>query len=210
MLFFFTSSGAAAHTDIFDGTAKASLFMTFEVRQGNKDIRIHDSTADFCFFYIFAANNRNIDIICTFQTITDQDRAASCHRCKTIFPCAVQMFQSIFTGTGIHSITVCQERFTTTSFNEFNHCSCIIGTQIAQVAQFTKMHFDGNEFTVKIDFAHTRAFHQTCQFLNTAFIQTTAEVCIINSRCFIFHRFFLLNLLFQYALLIIIIFFIIS
>ena len=195
VLFFLTSSGTAAHANIFDSTTKTSLFMTFEMGQGNEDVSIHHRTADFCFFHIFAANYGHFNIICTLQTITDQDRAANCHGCEAIFPCAVQVFQRIFTGTGIQCITVCQEGFTATSCYEVNHCLCIVGTQEAQVAQFAKVHFDGNEFTFEIDIAHTCTFHQTMQFLDTAFKGTAAKVCIINSGCFIFHRFFLLILL---------------
>ena len=40
--------------------------MAFEVGQCYKNIRIHDGTADFCLFYIFAPFYRNINFIRTF------------------------------------------------------------------------------------------------------------------------------------------------
>ena len=58
-----TGTGAAAHSDVFDGAAEAGHFMALKMGQADKYICIHNSTADFGIFYIFAAVYRNINII---------------------------------------------------------------------------------------------------------------------------------------------------
>ena len=56
-------TGSAAHSDVFDGAAEAGHFMALKMGQADKYICIHNSTADFGIFYIFAAVYRNINII---------------------------------------------------------------------------------------------------------------------------------------------------
>ena len=51
--FHLAGSGAAAHADIFDGSAKACAFVGFAVGQGNENIRIHNRTTDLCVGHIF-------------------------------------------------------------------------------------------------------------------------------------------------------------
>ena len=63
MLLCFAGSGTAAHADVFDSAAETGHLMSFEMGQADKDIGIHNGTADFGFFYVFAALYGYIDII---------------------------------------------------------------------------------------------------------------------------------------------------
>ena len=65
VLVFLSGSGTAAHSDIFDRSAKTGHFMAFKMGQTDKYVSIHDGTADLCFFYIFSAIDRYGYIICT-------------------------------------------------------------------------------------------------------------------------------------------------
>ena len=50
--FHLTGTGAAAHTDVFNRTAKSGSFMSLEMGQGNQNICVHNGTPNFGFFYI--------------------------------------------------------------------------------------------------------------------------------------------------------------
>ena len=65
VLFRLTGTGATAHTDVFDGAAESCHLVALKMSQADKNIRIHNCTADLCFCYILAANNRDADIVCT-------------------------------------------------------------------------------------------------------------------------------------------------
>ena len=98
--------GAAAHADIFDCAAKAGHFMAFKMRQADKYIRIHNSPADFCRLYIFAALYRNIYVIRTLKAIANDNGTSYGQRGEPIFPGALQMLQGVFSAAGIHGVAV--------------------------------------------------------------------------------------------------------
>ena len=63
VLFCFSCTGTASHTDIFNGSAKSGHLMSFEVCQADKYICIHNCPSDFCGFYIFTALDRHFYVI---------------------------------------------------------------------------------------------------------------------------------------------------
>ena len=128
VLFHFTGSGSAAHTDIFDSTAEARRFMPLEMIQGNKHIRIHNGPADLSIFHIFAALYRHLDIIRSLQTITNDHRTPNRQRCETILPGTVHMLDGILTAAGIQGITVRQERNSAQLLYHIRYRLGIIGT----------------------------------------------------------------------------------
>ena len=65
MLFHLTGPAAAAHADILQRAAETRHFMTFEMSQADKHVRIHDGASDFRFFHIHAVLNRNLCFVRT-------------------------------------------------------------------------------------------------------------------------------------------------
>ena len=79
MLLHFAGSGAAAHADIFEGSAKTGHLMSLEMRQRNKYIRIHDRLTDLCLFYILSVNGYQ-SLVRSFQAISNDHMAACLKR----------------------------------------------------------------------------------------------------------------------------------
>ena len=63
VLVLFSRSGAAAHADVLDGSAKAGAFMALKVGQADEYVRIHDGPSDTGFLYVLATLNRNRHVI---------------------------------------------------------------------------------------------------------------------------------------------------
>ena len=138
--------------------------MSLEMCQTDKDIRIHHCTSDLGCFDIFTTFYRYINIIRAFKTIRNNDRTSYRQRCKTILPCTFHMFKGILSAARIHRITICQKRLATQRFYQISHCPGIIRAKEAQIAQFTKMHFNGYELTVHIQLLNACFFQQFLQF----------------------------------------------
>ena len=96
MLIGLPGSGAAAHTDIFDGTAKAGHFVPLEVCQTDEHIGIHHGASDLRFLHIFAALHRDGNIIGTLESVPDEDGTADGIGGKAVEPCAFEMLQRVF------------------------------------------------------------------------------------------------------------------
>lgn len=75
--------------------------MALKMGEADKDVCIHDGAANLGFLYVFAAANRNADIVCPFQPIGNDDGTAYGKRSKAVFPGAFQMLQRIFTAARI-------------------------------------------------------------------------------------------------------------
>ena len=151
MLFHLPGTAAAAHADIFNGTAKARRFMTFEVSQADEDVGIHNGPADFSRFDVFAVFNGAFNFLCTADTVSNDDLTACRHRVITIEVGTVHMFQGMFTTARIEGVAVRQERTTAQFFNDVSNGFDILRTQGCQTAQFPEMEFDSNEFAFKVD-----------------------------------------------------------
>ena len=112
MLLHFARSGAAAHTDVFNSTAKPRRLMSFEMIQGNKHIRIHDGTTDLRILHIFAAFYRYLDVIRSLESIANDHGTSHRQRRETILPGTVHMLDGILTVAGVQGVAVGQKRHT--------------------------------------------------------------------------------------------------
>ena len=84
MLLHLACTAAAAHADIFDGTAKSGRFMSLKVRQADKNIRIHNCTSDLRCRTILCIRNRYFYLVRTPQTVSDQNLTACCDGIKAV------------------------------------------------------------------------------------------------------------------------------
>ena len=112
MLLHFARSGAAAHTDVFNSTAKPRRLMSFEMIQGNKHIRIHDGTTDLRILHIFAAFYRYLDVIRSLESIANDHGTSHRQRRETILPGTIHMLDGILTVAGVQGVAVGQKRHT--------------------------------------------------------------------------------------------------
>ena len=112
MLLHFARSGAAAHTDVFNSTAKPRRLMSFEMIQGNKHIRIHDGTTDLRILHIFAAFYRYLDVIRSLESIANDHGTSHRQWRETILPGTVHMLDGILTAAGVQGVAVGQKRHT--------------------------------------------------------------------------------------------------
>ena len=147
----FSSAAAAAHTNILDSSAETSGLMSFEMSKTNENISIHNGTSNsgggaiFCIFY------RNFNVICSAKSVTDNDLTACGNCVKSVQICTVHMFQSIFTTSWIKSITVGKKWHAPLFLTKIGYCFCVIRTQESQISKLSKMHFDGNKFTIHVN-----------------------------------------------------------
>ena len=162
--FHFAGTGAAAHTDIFQSTAETGAFMALEMGECDEHVCVHNSPADFGFFYIFAAFHRYVDFIGAFQAVRDDHMASGGERREAVGVSTVHMFQGIFSGSHIQCVAVCEEGLSSQGFNHICHSFRIVGAQISQIARLAEMDFDGCEFAVEINGVYTCFSDQTLQF----------------------------------------------
>ena len=165
VLLHLTRTAAAAHADVFQGTAKAGGFMTLEMGQGNKHIRIHDGPANLGIFYIFAALNRHLHLVVALDAVGNNYLTAGGHGVKPIEHSRVQMIQSVLAAAHVKGVAISEEGLAAPLFYEICHGFCPIGAQKRQVARLAEMHFNGYIFVVEVNFAHAGGFHQPGQLL---------------------------------------------
>ena len=60
--------------------------MALEVGKADEYVRVHHGPADFGLLHIFAADDRHSNVVGTFQSVANEDRAAHRQRRKTVFP----------------------------------------------------------------------------------------------------------------------------
>ena len=89
MLLGLARTRAAAHADILDRAAEPGRLMSLEMGQADENVGVHDGSANPRFLYIFAARNRNADIVRAFQAVADDDRTADRQRREAVLPCTV-------------------------------------------------------------------------------------------------------------------------
>ena len=75
------------------------------------------------------------------------------------------MIQPILPSPYIQGVAVGEEGLATPLFHEICHRLGPVGPQEGQIARFTKVHFDGHELPVEVDFAHPGSFHEAGQLL---------------------------------------------
>ena len=155
--------GATAHTDVLNRSSKARHLVALEVSQGNKHVRVHYGPADLGFLYIFATYHRHFHVISALQAITNEKRATHGQRSKAIFPCALQMLQSILPAAGVHGIAVGEEGLTAQLLYHIHHRTGVVGAQVADITQLTKVHFNGNKFAFQVQLLNPSFFNQFFQ-----------------------------------------------
>lgn len=189
VLLFLTGAGAAAHTDVLDGSAKTRHFMSFKMVQGDEHVGVHNSSADFGGLDILAVDG-DFHIIGALQAVTNEDGASHSHGGEAIFPGAVQVFQGVFPAAHIEGVTVGEEGLAAQFFHHISHRLGVVGAEEAQVAQLTKVHFDGHKLIVHVHFTNSGGTDETLQFGGKTLAQLGAEIGVIYF-CF-FHTSLLL------------------
>ena len=129
MLNHLARTGTAAHTDIFDCAAETGHFVSLEVIERNKNIRIHDCTADAGGFDIFSIRNGNFHIIRTLQAVSDDDMATGGVWGETILISAFDMIECIFAMADIKRIAVCKKRLSSEAANLIRYGACEVRAQ---------------------------------------------------------------------------------
>ena len=109
MLLHLSCTASAAHTDILQSTSESGCLMPFKVTETDKNIRIHDRMSDQRSFAVFSVYYRNLYLICSSKSISNNDLAACSNGIKTIEVGTVQMLQRILSTSRIKSVAVCQE-----------------------------------------------------------------------------------------------------
>ena len=99
--FHFSSTRAAAHTNIFDSAAETRGLMALKMVEGDNDIGIHQSLADFSFLDQLPMGNCHIGLVRAFQTIGDNNMAASRKGAEAIFVRRCNVFQRMFAAAYI-------------------------------------------------------------------------------------------------------------
>ena len=161
--------------------------MALEVGQGNKNIRVHHSPADFGLLHIFAAFHRDLHLIVALQSVGNDDVAAGGIGGEAVDIGGFQVIQSVFPTAHIQRVAVRQEGLAALALHQIYHHLGPVGTQIGQVPRLTKVHLDGDELTIHVDVAETGGHHQTGQLLGKILPPAgTAEIREIH-LCFFCH-----------------------
>jgi hypothetical protein len=85
------------------------------------------------------------------RAIADDHVAARRGFVKPVQLGAGEVLQGVFPGSRIKGVAIGQEGFATQFFDQIGNGFRVIGAKIRKVAQFAKMHLDGNELPIKID-----------------------------------------------------------
>ena len=184
MLLHFTCTTAAAHTDILKCSSKSGSFMTFEMRQTDKNVCIHDRMTDEGCLTVFTVYYRHFHLVCSTKSVTNDHMTACSDGVKSVQRSTVQMIQCILSAAWIQCVTVCQERFTALFLTEVCHNLCIVRAKESHISQFSEVHLDSNKLTFHIHIFDACCNAELFQFIQPAGSNRTTKVCKINSRFF--------------------------
>ena len=180
MLLHLARAAAAAHADILERSAEAGHFMPFEMRKADEDIRIHDGAADFRGLHIFAVLDGDIHFIRSAQTVADDDLAARRDGIEAVEIRAVHMLQRMLAAAGIECIAIREEWSAALLLDQISNHLCVLRAQKSEIAQLTKMHLDGNKFSIHVDFFDARGQTEIAQLLREARADLNPEIRKIN------------------------------
>lgn len=107
--FHLAGAGSAAHADILERAAETGGFVSLEMAESDKNIRIHNGAADFGFLYIFPAFYGNQFFIGSLQSIGNDDMAAGGKWGKTILVGCIYVIQGILSTAHIQCVAVREE-----------------------------------------------------------------------------------------------------
>ena len=190
VLLHLAGAGAAAHADVLDGTAEAGGLVALEMAQADKDVGVHDGAADFSGLAVFAVWHRHFDFIGAAQAVGDDDLTAGGHGPEAVQLGAGQMLEGVLAAARVQGVAVGQEGHTALLLAQVGHDLGVVGAQIGQVAQLAEMHLDGDELALHVDVLDACRDAQAAQLIGEAGTHGTAEIGIVDGRCF--HRLFLL------------------
>ena len=124
--------------------------MALKVGQADEHIRVHDGTTDLGGLAVFAVGHRHLHLIGAAQAVTDDHLAAGGHGPEAVELGTGQVFQRVFAAAGVQGIAVGQKGHTTLLLAQVCHHLGVVGPQKGQVAQLTKVHFDGYELALHV------------------------------------------------------------
>ena len=151
MLLHLSGTASAAHSDILQCTAKAGCFMTLKMAQTDKNICIHDCVSDVCSLAVLAIYNRNFYLICSANSIRNNNLTTGRNCIKSIQVRTVEMLQRIFPASRIQCIAVGKKWLATLLLTQICDYLRVVRPQERHVAKLSEMHLDRNKFSVHID-----------------------------------------------------------
>ena len=154
--------------------------MPFKVTETDKNIRIHDRMSDQRSFAVFSVYYRNLYLICSSKSISNNNLAACSNGIKTIEVCTVQMLQSILSASRVKSVAVCQKWQPALFFAEICHSFCIVRAKKCQVSQLTEMHLNGYKFSVHVNVSDSGSNTELFQLIKLTGSHRTTKICKIN------------------------------
>ena len=125
---------------------------------------------------VFAVHHGHFYVVRAPQAVRDDHIAARGHAVEAVDLGVLQMVYRVFAAAGIESVAVRQEGLAAQLLDDIRHGLYIIGSEIGEVAQLSEVHFDGHEFSVKIDAADARRADQLLKFCALAHAYTRAKV----------------------------------
>ena len=153
--------------------------MAFEVGQADDDIGVHDSVADLGVFHQLTVVYRHCHLVRTPQAIADDDGTAAGDVVEPVLRRCQQVFQGVLAAPWVEGVAVGEEGLASQLFHHVYHGSGVVGTQEGQVARFAKVHFDGNEFSLKVDGVHACLTDELLELFGQALFMVGSKVCKI-------------------------------
>ena len=159
------------------------MLMTLEMRQRDEDIGVHHGAADACGLAVFAAHDRDLDIVRALEPVGDDDVTASGERGIAVEIRGIHVLQRVFAAADVERVAVGEEGLAAALLDEIGDDLGIVGAQERQIAELAEMQLDGDEFAVKIDLRELRFFQQLPELVELADAQTAAEISKKDLGC---------------------------
>ena len=184
VLLHLAGAGAAAHADVLDGTPKPVDSWPL------KWLRLMKMSASMMARPIFAVlqyspfGHRHLHLIGAAQAVGDDDLTAGGHGPEAVQLGAGQVLEGVLSAARIQGVAVGQEGHTALLLAQVGHHLGVVGAQIGQVAQLAEMHLDGDELALHVDVLDACRDAQAAQLFGEAGTYGTAEIGIVDGRCF--------------------------
>ena len=169
-------AGAAAHAGVLQRAAEARLLMALEVVQGNKDVRVHDRAADLRILDIFAAHDRDLDLVGALEAVGDDDLTSGGQRGEAVFHCGVEMLQRVLSAADVERVAVGQKRHAAEGLDDVRDGLGEIRAQEREVARLAEMCLDRDHLMIHVDLADPGAADQSFQLLLQVVARLAAHV----------------------------------
>ena len=157
--------------------------MAFEVAQADDDIGVHDGVANLGVFDQLAVVDRHFHVVSASQAVADDDGTAAGDVVEPVLRRCQQVLQGVLPATRIEGVAVGEERLAAQLLHHIHHRSGVVGTQESQVARLAKVHFDGDEFSLKVDGIHACLADELLELFGQALFMVGSKVCKINFGC---------------------------